>query len=307
MTKGIPSQSRPLRTDEGEVSDADSEARWAGWPYSAACPHSPRSAKRKRKKRDLSKDPLVYKLTNAINGKAYVGKALQSHRRMWEHENGWRKQKKPQLVDAKIHEYGWHNFRIEWLETNIAEEELDAREKWWIEACGTQVPRGYNVMQSASFDVHRNKDARDAWEKAMPAATAKARETKLLKREKALAGMDPTEATVLRDRLEKSADRMRLKYNGADIADGRKQPNAKRKAAFAAKREAKAASMSPLSAARYLRHLECTRIRKEAQRKANPPSEADRQAMRDYVKQLRKQKEKKTLVLGDAYWSGVPP
>ena len=37
---GSPSRSRPLRTDEGEVSDADSEARWAGWTNFAACQRS---------------------------------------------------------------------------------------------------------------------------------------------------------------------------------------------------------------------------------------------------------------------------
>ena len=65
----------------------------------------------------------MYKLTNMINGKAYVGKAKDSYRRMWEHRTGksmrGKKQGKLLLVDAKIQQHGWDNFRVEWLETNI--------------------------------------------------------------------------------------------------------------------------------------------------------------------------------------------
>jgi len=38
--------------------------------------------------RSADKDPLVYKLTNMVNGRGYVGKATNSQSRMYQHRSG---------------------------------------------------------------------------------------------------------------------------------------------------------------------------------------------------------------------------
>ena len=57
---------------------------------SATFPRSPKSAREVFKSvKDAAKfDPLIYKLTNKVNGKGYVGKAKNSYYRMWEHRTG---------------------------------------------------------------------------------------------------------------------------------------------------------------------------------------------------------------------------
>ena len=66
---------------------------------------------------------FVYKWTNKVNGKGYVGKDAQGGRRYWEHATGksmrGKKKGKRQLIDYKIQQYGVDAFKYEVLEDNI--------------------------------------------------------------------------------------------------------------------------------------------------------------------------------------------
>ena len=88
----------------------------------------------------------IYKITNQINGKFYIGQAEDIYYRLrthfWaqgDHHNS--------AIDAAIHKYGLNNFTLDILE-ECPKELLNEREKYWGEEyyhglC--YVPDGYNI------------------------------------------------------------------------------------------------------------------------------------------------------------------
>lgn len=78
--------------------------------------------------------PYIYKITNLINGKLYIGKTLDTIEKRWkDHKKDYtrpRCEKRP-LYDA-MNKYGAENFLIEEVE-ECSEKELSEREKYWIE------------------------------------------------------------------------------------------------------------------------------------------------------------------------------
>lgn len=87
--------------------------------------------------------PYIYKITNDINNKIYIGKTRLSIEKRWkEHLNDYskRRNEKRPLYDA-MNKYGIEHFHIEEIEeTNNPEE----REKYWIEYYGS-FKNGYNA------------------------------------------------------------------------------------------------------------------------------------------------------------------
>ena len=89
--------------------------------------------------------PYIYKITNNLNGKIYIGKTIKSvQERFEEHYLASRKKRceKRPLYDA-INKYGIKNFSIEQIEecdVNV----LSEREKYWIEYYGS-FRNGYNA------------------------------------------------------------------------------------------------------------------------------------------------------------------
>lgn len=257
--------------------ESEEELRWAtsDEEFEPAAPPLPsevsRRSPRSGKVTGVTKaaaalDPLVYKLTNMVNGKGYVGKAKDSYRRMWEHRTGkgmrGKKTGKLQLVDAKIKQYGWHNFKVEWLETNIDQAKLLEREAYWMQQCDTLVPKGYNILKPGVEVVSMSDPViRARWEAANPAGVLKSIEVKRERREARLKEMDPVQAEELRHRLAKEAEHNRKRYNGEALPpDGRYLPSAKRQATWARKLEERLAKMTPEDAKK-------ARARNEAQKK----------------------------------------
>lgn len=89
--------------------------------------------------------PYIYKITNKINGKVYIGKTMFSIQKRWqEHLKDSKKQRyeKRPLYNA-INKYGEENFNVEQIEEceyNI----LNDRECFWIEYYGS-FKNGYNA------------------------------------------------------------------------------------------------------------------------------------------------------------------
>lgn len=92
--------------------------------------------------------PYIYKITNKINGKCYVGKTLQTVQKRWlEHQyeaNQSRSKDRP--LYRAINKYGIENFEIETIEEiqNLLEVDINEREKYWIEYYGS-FKNGYNA------------------------------------------------------------------------------------------------------------------------------------------------------------------
>ena len=95
----------------------------------------------------MQKTYTVYKITNIINGKCYIGQTDKTaKRRLVQHKckarNGYDKNRP---IHKAINKYGEDNFIAETLETGISESEIDDRERYWIEEEKSLVPNGYNV------------------------------------------------------------------------------------------------------------------------------------------------------------------
>ena len=80
---------------------------------------------------------IIYKTTNLINGKFYVGKDMHNNSKYL--GSGC-------LLKYAIRKYGIKNFKKEIIEFCSSKEELNEREKFWIENLGAnKKDRGYNI------------------------------------------------------------------------------------------------------------------------------------------------------------------
>lgn len=95
--------------------------------------------------------PYIYKITNDINKKIYIGKTSegieQRFQRHYQDSKKSRNEKRP-LYDA-INKYGIEHFHIEELEQVKNDEEACERERFWIEKLRTYIGfkdcNGYNA------------------------------------------------------------------------------------------------------------------------------------------------------------------
>lgn len=89
--------------------------------------------------------PYIYKVTNQLNGKAYIGKTMHTIDKRWkEHCRDYTKErceKRPLYMAMK--KYGVQNFIIEQIE-ECSDTILNERECFWIEYYGT-FKNGYNA------------------------------------------------------------------------------------------------------------------------------------------------------------------
>ena len=86
---------------------------------------------------------VIYKITNKINGKLYVGQTGQKlSKRIYKHKY-YSKKGSPGL-GAAIAKYGWENFSVEVVEI-CPVEQLNEREKFYIVKFNSKAPNGYNL------------------------------------------------------------------------------------------------------------------------------------------------------------------
>lgn len=85
---------------------------------------------------------LIYKHTNVINNKSYIGQTIASANPevRWQKGNGYINQ--PKFYRA-IKKYGWKNFTHETLEVCETLEQANLREQYWIAAYNS-ISAGYN-------------------------------------------------------------------------------------------------------------------------------------------------------------------
>ena len=79
----------------------------------------------------------IYKITNKLNGKSYIGQSIHCGKRLDEHCRG------KQLIDETIQLEGIENFNFEILKS-VEKKELSYWEDYYIEKYNTMFPSGYN-------------------------------------------------------------------------------------------------------------------------------------------------------------------
>lgn len=93
---------------------------------------------------------FVYKITNAVNGKCYIGQTIHDVTHRWcEHRN----QRGSTLVYNAIQKYGIENLLWEVIETVTSLDELNLREMYWIEHFNSISPNGYNLISGGLSKV----------------------------------------------------------------------------------------------------------------------------------------------------------
>jgi group I intron endonuclease len=91
----------------------------------------------------------VYKYTNLINGKIYIGQTMESIEMRAGH-NGYKYRKCPYFYNA-IKKYGWDNFTVEILQDNLTHEQANEFEVNYIKLFNSQDPNiGYNISDGGN-------------------------------------------------------------------------------------------------------------------------------------------------------------
>lgn len=91
----------------------------------------------------------IYKITNLINGFSYIGQSVHIERRWQEHL----RPSANSLIAKAIKVYGKENFNFEIIE-ECSQEELNYKERYWIQYYNTVTPNGYNVAEDSSDTIH---------------------------------------------------------------------------------------------------------------------------------------------------------
>ena len=98
---------------------------------------------------------IIYKITNDVNNKIYVGKTNNFIRRYREHFMKTNIKNDPnKALYLAMHKYGFEHFTmsiIEECEDSIWEE----REQYWINTYNSLTPNGYNMIDGGSEPPHR--------------------------------------------------------------------------------------------------------------------------------------------------------
>lgn len=92
----------------------------------------------------------IYKITNKLNGKSYIGQSIHCGKRFDEHEKGHK-----QLIDQVIEIDGIENYTFEILKI-VKKEELNYWEDYYILQYNTMYPNGYNKRWNCSSEVRNN-------------------------------------------------------------------------------------------------------------------------------------------------------
>ena len=88
---------------------------------------------------------VIYKITNKINGKAYIGQTIQDVEKRWRRHCSNCENKS--AISKAIKKYGKDNFTFEVIEENIDNIELlNSLEVHYISVLNTMYPSGYNLM-----------------------------------------------------------------------------------------------------------------------------------------------------------------
>ena len=98
----------------------------------------------------------IYKITNIINNKSYIGQSANIERRFKEHcYKGYRSRI---MLDIAIKKYGKENFTFEVVE-ECEPDKLNERETYWIKYYNT-VESGYNSSYGGDFQSRGSNNGR---------------------------------------------------------------------------------------------------------------------------------------------------
>ena len=87
----------------------------------------------------------IYRLTNLVTGKKYIGKTVRFQKRMIAHKCTIKRSKT--YLSSSIKKHGWDKFKKEIIIDDVPEEDLDNLEMSYIAVENTMTPHGYNLTK----------------------------------------------------------------------------------------------------------------------------------------------------------------
>lgn len=91
---------------------------------------------------------IIYKITNLINNKIYIGQTCRTLSQRWKEHCS--KRSGCTYLHNAIMKYGKENFKVEQIDIAISKEDLDYKESYYIEYFNSIVPNGYNLNSGGS-------------------------------------------------------------------------------------------------------------------------------------------------------------
>lgn len=110
---------------------------------------------------------LIYKITNNINGKIYIGKTSRDIPTRWKEHCSKASQKKGFYLHNAIYKYGQENFSIEEIDRTENEKQINILEQKWIKYYNsTDKTKGYNLTNGGDgINKYNWEEFRYLWDK----------------------------------------------------------------------------------------------------------------------------------------------
>lgn len=95
---------------------------------------------------------IVYKITNKINNKIYIGQTIRSLEERW--RGHWKERRSGRYICNALQKYGKSNFSIQIMAYCDNLEALNSVEKYMILKYKSQYPFGYNILAGGKNAKH---------------------------------------------------------------------------------------------------------------------------------------------------------
>lgn len=115
---------------------------------------------------------IIYKITNRLDGKVYIGQTVQSMESRWKrHKTGDYGRRTDSYLYRAIALHGEDNFKIEQIDSAETLEELNIKEETYIKAFGCLSPNGYNLHPGGN-NKNAHPETRDKISKTLKERSA---------------------------------------------------------------------------------------------------------------------------------------
>lgn len=94
----------------------------------------------------------VYKITNTVNSKCYIGITKHSFKKRYSYSKWWENPSINRLLKQSIDKYGIDNFKVEILEITDYKQ-LAKKEIYYIEKFNSFTPNGYNLTKGGDINI----------------------------------------------------------------------------------------------------------------------------------------------------------
>jgi group I intron endonuclease len=134
---------------------------------------------------------FIYKITNKINNKVYVGKTVLPIEERYKKHLGCAKNKVNRRLYDSMNHHGYENFELSLLEVCDNAQQLSEREIYWIDEYNSQTPNGYNMTSGGdggnTIAYWKEEDKLNLWASQAKTRTGMRRNSKVKKRMSAAA------------------------------------------------------------------------------------------------------------------------